>query len=473
MCAGSSTDGYPQVIVAGTGPVATAFVGWTNEASGGTLGALRMDEAFWQRQDVQQCLSRRDIGGLFSLVRRYSGASQHRIGAAVDLPQSRVSAIMNGKRMIAGFEVFERLADGLGMPDRARIQLGLAPREDAMRRRTALGIGLVAAISPATLTEVLRESAAEAVEFARERGTSAVGAGTLDHLTTVIAGLDRAYPWQPATELFPLARAYRQYVQQLINGQHTLAEARELYVHGAYLSHILADLSHGLGSTIAAKAYAADSHQLAEQAGHGELCAWACDTLAIVLLNMGKYDEATKAALRGLRVVPRRHPLAARLHARLAQTHAHGGNRAGCARSLAKARVVCDRLPAEMPSRLAIDSAEQTSHSITAYAAESHAELGEWKAAEQNARAALAVARWSPGRAARTHLYLGTAAAHLDRPDEAVINGERALTLSRDYGTLLRARTLDAALTSRYPDVPATKEFHDRYRHLAAQALTN
>lgn len=48
-----------------------------------------------------------------------------------------------------------------------------------MLRRTALGLGLVAALSPTSITAVLRESAAEAMEFTRERSVTAVGAGTL------------------------------------------------------------------------------------------------------------------------------------------------------------------------------------------------------------------------------------------------------------------------------------------------------
>src|SRR5215204_4886754 len=146
-----------------------------------------------------------------------------------------VSVIMSGERAITSIDVLVRIADGLAMPDDSRVRLGLAPRDSGgVPRRTALGIGLIAAISPATLTVVLRESAAEAVEYTRLRGASAVGADVLDHVTTVVAGLDRAYPWEPATELFPLVRAYRQYVEQLLAGRHTLAEARELYVHGAY-----------------------------------------------------------------------------------------------------------------------------------------------------------------------------------------------------------------------------------------------
>jgi hypothetical protein len=68
--------------------------------------------------------------------------------------------------------------------------------------------------------------------------------------------LDRAYRWRPAAELFPVARVYRQRVEGLTNGKRTLAEARELDVHGAYLSHLLADLAYDLGSTLTAKVFA-------------------------------------------------------------------------------------------------------------------------------------------------------------------------------------------------------------------------
>lgn len=265
----------------------------------GGLEPLRIPASFWHRSDVDEALGRRDVGALFRLLRQHAGASQQRIGVAVDLQQGSVSVIMSGERAITSIDVLERIADGLAMPDDCRVRLGLAPREGGVARRTALGIGLVAAISPATLTAVLRESAAEAVEYTRLRGASAVGAGVLDHLTTVVAGLDRAYPWQPATELFPLARAYRSYVEQLLTGRHTLAEARELHVHAAYLSHVLSDLAHDLGSTVAARAYAHDAYQLADQAGHDELCAWAADSLAVAVLHADQARDAERAVLRG------------------------------------------------------------------------------------------------------------------------------------------------------------------------------
>lgn len=430
---------------------------------------LRIRADLWEREDICAALDQRDIGLLFRSLRRYCGASQHRIGTAVELDQGTVCKIMNGERVVTSIDVLERIADGLGMPDDARNRLGLAPKEDPMKRRTALGLGLVATLDPSTVTSVLREAAAEAVEFTRELDTSAVGASTLEHLTTVIAELDRSYPWRPAAELFPITRAYRQRVHQLLDGRPTLAEARELHVHGAYLSHILSDLSHDLGSTVAASAYAVDAYRRAEQAGHGELCAWAAGSLAATLRWTDRPAEAATAAQKGLRRVPRRHPLAARLHARVAQAHARSSDHAACVESLRRARSVGDRLPSKMTSRFATDSAEHVSHSIDVYAAECHVELNNWNDAARHARAAFGVGRWSPGREAGAHLTLGTALAHLGSPDDAAEHGTKGIALcNRDLGTTLlqRARRLDAALMARYPNESCAKDFHEHYQQL-------
>ena len=437
---------------------------------------LTVEAAFWQRDDVTRAVSQRDIGALFLLLRRHVGASQHRIGAAVDLQQGTVSAIMKGERAVTSIEVLERIAGGLHMPDDARMRLGLAPQDtEGMRRRTALGLGLAAALTPALLAEVLRESAAEAMEFIRERAASSVGTGTLDHLTAVIAELDRAYPWRPTTELFPLARAYRQRVQQLLGGRCTVREARELSVHGAYLSHILSDLAHDLSSTLAARAYAVDSYQLSEQAGHNELCAWAADSLAATLRWTDRPAESITAALKGLRRAPRRHPLAARLHARAAQGYAQQGNREACADRLAKARTACDRLPAEMASRFGRDTEERNSAIINAYTVECHARLGNWTETAQHAGIALGVIRWSRGRATGVRLDLAIALAHLGSPDDAIEHGNQALSsgLVRLGSILPRVRELDAVLTSRYPKEPDAQDFHDRYRQLADHTVAD
>jgi len=85
--------------------------------------------AFWERPDVCQALRRRDMSALFRLLQQHLGLSQMRIGTAVGLGQGRMSEVINGIRKIRDVKVFERIADGLDMPDHARVLLGLTPRQ--------------------------------------------------------------------------------------------------------------------------------------------------------------------------------------------------------------------------------------------------------------------------------------------------------------------------------------------------------
>jgi transcriptional regulator with XRE-family HTH domain len=87
---------------------------------------LTVPDEFWDRDDVRSALVERDIGSLFRLLRRHTGASQTQIGIAAGLEQGYVSRVMAGRKVMA-IDVLERIADGIGMPDACRLVLGLAP----------------------------------------------------------------------------------------------------------------------------------------------------------------------------------------------------------------------------------------------------------------------------------------------------------------------------------------------------------
>jgi tetratricopeptide (TPR) repeat protein len=92
---------------------------------------------FWERAEVSRALRDRDMGTLFRLFKESAGLSNIRLGAAVDLSPGRVSEVINGTRHIAATHVFERIANGLGMPDSARLLLGLSPRNATAAARPA------------------------------------------------------------------------------------------------------------------------------------------------------------------------------------------------------------------------------------------------------------------------------------------------------------------------------------------------
>jgi len=85
-------------------------------------------DSLWRRPETTTALRSRDVGQFFALLRQYAGASQTQIAIACGMSQGKVSDIMRGVQQVEKFALFERIADGLGMPDSARMALGLAPR---------------------------------------------------------------------------------------------------------------------------------------------------------------------------------------------------------------------------------------------------------------------------------------------------------------------------------------------------------
>jgi transcriptional regulator with XRE-family HTH domain len=77
----------------------------------------------WDREDMRSALAARDMGAVITIFRRWTGASQTDIGVLLGMPQPHVSDFERGIRHATSLAMFERLADGLGIP---RPLLGLA-----------------------------------------------------------------------------------------------------------------------------------------------------------------------------------------------------------------------------------------------------------------------------------------------------------------------------------------------------------
>ncbi|WP_327319271.1 helix-turn-helix domain-containing protein [Streptomyces sp. NBC_01235] len=93
---------------------------------GTALEPIELPAWAWEKAEVRQALRARDIGAVFRHVQQYAGASQARIATAAGMTQARVNEIINGRREVSRLDVYERIADGLHMPDDARHLLGLA-----------------------------------------------------------------------------------------------------------------------------------------------------------------------------------------------------------------------------------------------------------------------------------------------------------------------------------------------------------
>lgn len=398
------------------------------------------------------------------------GISQRSLARQAPCDQAYISRLVSGKQQpspkIAA--LLDRVLDAGGK---------LAALGEDASRRDALRLGIMASVSPEALSLVLDGAAAEAMEFTRIAGVTAVGGGVLDHLESVIAGISGAYCTQPPAEVFPAARAYRSRVQDLVGGPCTLREARELYVCAAWLSELLAWLAHDLGHPVAAAAYAIDSFEHAVLAGHGELCAWAADAMSSVAMYSGRAGRAAEAARQGIATAPTGHPLAIRLRAQAARAHARLGHREECKQLLREAEELHEQLPSRAPMRFGTDTGVLASYAVTSYSASSYVWLGDYRRAEAYARRAVAVheaapdASRAPTREAIARIDLAIAVTALGQPDEGAALGREALGSARVVDSVRsRAGDLDAMLTSRYPGQPATAGFREQYRTAVAAA---
>jgi tetratricopeptide (TPR) repeat protein len=409
-----------------------------------------------------------DFGVELQRLMTARGIGVRELARRVPCNPGHISNLRRDKKQ-ASPELVARIDDVLG----ARGKLA-ALAASGSSRRDVLKVGLVAVVT----AEMLEAAAADALEFTRLAGVSAVGPGVLSHLEAVIAGLDRAYSKQAPTGLFPAAHAYRARVEELMGGPCTLREKRDLYICAAWLSEALAWLAHDLGSPVTAEAYAIDAYEHAVQAGHDELCAWAADALASIALYTNRPQHALAVARKGVAKAPTRHPLAVRMRAQVARAHARLGQREECEQALTEAGQLYERLPARSPERSGIDTGVLASYAVTAYPASCYVWLGDFEKAERYGRDAVAAhenapsGSRSPSREAIARIDLGMALAGGGVPDEAAALGCQALGSGRVVDSVrTRAGDLDTMLMGRYPTHETVRTFHEQYRAMTTPRL--
>jgi len=256
---------------------------------------------FWSRADVRRSLAGQDAGALLRLVRQYTGASQQAIGAATDLAQPHVSAIMSGRRSVTALRTWQRVADGLSMPADARRVLGLAesdggdigadrgtgtsalgmdelwsaPRtaqdiaeitlRDLMKRRDAFAVG-GALIMGATLTEVLEHWLLPAMATSGH-GPSNIGESELGRIEAATVALrhwdDR---WRMGIRRKAVIGQLSE-VSELVEETQPVSVQARLFAVMAELSKIVAAMAYDAGDHPTAQKYYTFSLRAIHQAG--------------------------------------------------------------------------------------------------------------------------------------------------------------------------------------------------------------
>lgn len=418
---------------------------------------LRISAEFWLRVDVRTAMRSRDVGGLFELIVRYTGASQGQIGAAVGLDQGYVSRIMAGRR-VTSIEVLERIADGCAVPDAARDELGLAARravqepsleqpssdasrdwpadaaamrelwlDDVNRRRLLRHTFSVGAYT----APALRWFTAADQTVVGEAGPRLVGqpdVDTIREMTAAFRRLDNHFGGGHARET--VARyLHEDVLPMLTEGRFDAATGRALLAATAELTQLAGWQAYDMADHGTAQRYLVHALSLARAADDEALGAEILGAMSHQATYLGNAAEAVDLA-RAAGQAARRTPVAA-LAAEALVLEAHGraigGDARTCGTLLHQAERALDR--ADRGSDPQWISYFDEAYLSAKFGHCFHA-LGQHAHAEKFARRSLEMdSRYVRGRVFNLAL-LATACAQQKQPDQACAIGGQALELT-------------------------------------------
>jgi tetratricopeptide (TPR) repeat protein len=312
---------------------------------GSRLEPLHIPEGFWRRSDVAEALTARDFGRLFDLIHQWTGASQTKIGAAIEQSQTAISAVVRRVRRFETIDVLERIADGLDFPDTARLMVGFAPQHMTVgqilsaRAPNEPGKAMTAALTyppeveqgVTTVTELFEADLTAAPEAAQAKvDNTAWHSATLGWLITdsgqqlnerpvghrvdmstvrairetknVFADLDNQFGGAHAR--LALVQYLRSDAAGMLNGSYTEAIGKELFRAIAETTHLAAWMSYDAGQHGLAQRYFIQALRLAEAGDDRQLAGSVLDAMSHQATFLGKYQEAAQlaqAALTGTR----------------------------------------------------------------------------------------------------------------------------------------------------------------------------
>jgi tetratricopeptide (TPR) repeat protein len=308
----------------------------------------------------------------------------------------------------------------------------------------------------------------EAIELARRCSASDAGDAAVSLLEQAADDLAIAYASAAPADLLARTRSHLGYAASLLGGRMTLTEHRRLLVTTGWLSLIAATSLTDLRRYPAALAYLRTAAQIAKEAGHAEIAAWAVETRAWQALITNDYQIAAKLATEAQDIAPRGSSPHIQATAQEGRALARLGAKAGTYDALARTEaLVSHMIPPDDPRHhYQYDGTKQET-----YVATTLSWIGD-PAAVPMARQVLARVGTAadgvprPRRAALAMLDLALALASTGQPDEAAAEALNAIT----SGLVVPSSWWRAAEV--LATIPATvtgrAELADAYRELCA-----
>ena len=303
-------------------------------------------------------------------------------------------------------------------------------------------------------------------QLARRHGLDALApsAATIQYLDQAIEHIARIYLTAELAELTDEVRLYVAWVRRLLNNSRAPAQHHRLYVQLGYLTGILAQLSLARADHHATEVYCAAAMQAADEVGDGQLRAWILSIQAMLAAYTDQHQEVVVLTTAGLEAAGQAAgATAVKLASLQARAHATLGNRQAAEAAMALAHQTMARVPPEEQDRGLFAFPEEK---LASHEGQLWLQLGAPERAQESLQRALRLldtatgARQSPVDQAMVHLHLARSHAELGQFDQAREEAEQALALHRQRPvdhTRRRAHEL-ATLLKLYGESEATQK---------------
>jgi transcriptional regulator with XRE-family HTH domain len=312
----------------------------------------------------------------------------------------------------------------------------------------------------------------ETAELLERVRASDVSAPTVEALQVTVFELCCEYGWQSEQRLRAEGLRWLHEVARLLRRPVGLRQHRELLVTAGWLALLVGCVEYDLGMRPAAEATRRAALQLGNEAGNGEISAWAWEMAAWFALTQDRHRDVIAAADAGQRIVGE-HLAAAQLAAQKAKSYARIGDARGVRAALDRGHWLLTRVPPpDRPDHHFVVDPDKWDF----YAMDAYRIVGDDDQAAHHAREVLRLGtapdgtERAPMRMAEARLTLAATAARNGELEHAFDTALTAFTARRrSLPTLLMvAREVGDELHRRDPAGRRARELRDAVQAVSA-----
>ena len=320
--------------------------------------------------------------------------------------------------------------------------------------------------------DVLAMAGMDTLELVSRLQRSDLDQATLDGLRIMADRLCSEYPYMPADQLLIEGRAWLRRITALQGQRVTLKQHREILVQAGWVALLVGCVEYDTGNRQAAETTRQAALSLGTEADHGEIIAWAHEMRAWINLTTGDYHGVVTAARAGTEVTPQS-SVAVQLAAQEAKAWARIGDRRQTEVALDRGRRLLDSMPypENLDHHFVVDPTKFDFYAMDCYRMLADDKMAENLASEViHASTDLDGRERAPMRLAEARITLGVVAARQGDLDEAVNQGEHALSGQRRSlpSLLMASRDLTKVLNERYPREAGTRQYLDQLHAISA-----